>query len=285
MNVDKTIDFANLERLIEWHIQEGTDGLVILGSTGEFATILSKEREQIIRYILQRVRGRCPVIVGAGHNNTQIAIELTREAMELGADAALIVTPYYNKPPQEGLYQHFTAIAKVVPLPIILYNVPSRTGCDLLPETAIRLSRHTNIIGIKEATGKIERVHQILQATQGKMDCYSGDDNTAAEFMLAGGKGTITVAGNVVPKLMHELCSAAIIGERDKTKQLDQTLQLLFHAMGVETNPIPAKFALHEMGMIEEGIRLPLTWLNSKYHDEVRSALKGLGLVNKETVI
>lgn len=279
MYSDGRIDFDRLESLVDWHLASGTAALVILGTTGESPTILPRERSLIIRSVMDMVKGRCPVIVGTTHFSTQAAIELTQQAFSLGADAALIATPYYNRPPQEGLVQHFSAIAEAVPLPIVLYNVPTRTGCDLLPETVARLTKHTNIIGIKEATGKIERVEKILLETDGEIDCYSGDDGTATEFMLAGGKGVITVAGNVVPKLMQELCQAALEGNSAKARELDQQLRPLFNVMGVQTNPMPVKFSLQQMNKIQEGIRLPLVWLESAYQPEVKKALQALNLI------
>jgi len=273
MHANGEIDFEGLERLVDWHIKSGTDGLVVLGTTGESATIESDERKKIIAQSVRQVKGVMPVIVGTGVNSTSHSIELTREAMEMGADAALLVTPYYNKPTQEGLFQHYRAIAKAVPIPQILYNVPSRTACDLLPETVKRLSEYPNIVAIKEATGDIERLKQLL-ALNSSMDMLSGDDSTAMEFMLAGGRGVISVVANVVPTLFHDLCKAAVNGDRVAATKINDQLKMLYKGLFAESNPIPTKWALGEMGLIESGIRLPLTPLDSKFYTSVRSAMQ-----------
>ncbi len=274
MQPDGKIDYASLASLVEWHINNQTDGLIILGTTGESPTIESAERRQIVQRVITQVRERIPVIVGTGSNSTLHTIEMTRQAMEMGADAALIVTPYYNKPTQEGLYQHFSVIAEKVPLPQILYNVPSRTGCDLLPKTILRLSKHANIVGIKEATGDISRVQELL-ATE--LDLLSGDDATASAFILAGGKGVISVVANVAPKLTHGLCAAALEGDQQLVAKYDEKLNDLYKLLFCESNPIPVKWALQQMGLIKSGIRLPLTPLHESHHSALRAALKQLG--------
>jgi 4-hydroxy-tetrahydrodipicolinate synthase len=261
MHGDGSIDFSSLEKLIDWHINQGTHGLVVLGTTGESATIEADDRREIIRTTVARVNHRMPVIVGAGTNSTQSTIELTREAMSLGADAVLLVTPYYNKPTQEGLFQHYSAIAKAVPIPQILYNVPGRTCCDLLPETILRLSQYANIIGVKEATGHLARFKELLSLNL-TMDFYSGDDATAMEFMLMGGKGVISVAANVMPQLFAQMCNAALRGDRALAEKLNGQMAELYHVLFIETNPIPTKWVLTQMGLIQSGIRLPLTPLS-----------------------
>jgi 4-hydroxy-tetrahydrodipicolinate synthase len=276
---DGTIDFNSLAELIEWHIANQTDALVIFGTTGESATVNFAERQDVLKRSIKQVAQRVPVIVGTGTNSTQSTIDLTRNAMELGADACLVVTPYYNKPPQEGLYQHFLAVAKAVPLPIILYNVPGRTGCDLLPETICRLNNVGNIIGVKEATGNIQRVKDILACSENKIDLYSGDDATSLEFILAGGRGVISVTANIAPKLMHDMCQAALHKDVALATELQNKLMPLHDRLFIEPNPIPVKWALHNMGKIADGIRLPLTGLASSYQQPVREAMQEAGLI------
>lgn len=267
------IDYTSLENLIDWHLANRTDGIVVLGTTGESATIEEYERKQIIQRVIDQVDTKVPVIVGTGTNSTHHSIQLTNQAMEVGADAALLVTPYYNKPTQEGLYQHFKAIAEAVPIPQILYNVPSRTACDLMPETILRLAPLSNIVGVKEATGDINRVQKLLDADC-ELDLLSGDDKTAMDFMLARGKGVISVVANVVPKAFHAFCAAAISGDKKAATEYNEKLMPLCKQLFVESNPIPAKWALAKMGMISEGIRLPLTPLASQFHSEVLAALQ-----------
>lgn len=273
MHSDGSIDFASYEKLIDWHIHNQTDGLVILGTTGESATIESNERQEMIRIAVSRARHKIPVIVGAGSNATAHTISLTREAMSLGADAVLLVTPYYNKPTQEGLFQHYRAVANAVPIPQILYNVPGRTCCDLLPETISRLSQCANIVGVKEATGDLNRLKKLLSMHL-KMDFYSGDDPTAMEFMLQGGQGVISVAANVVPTPFHALCVAALKGDRVTAEKIDVSLRELYKVLFIETNPIPTKYALQKMGLIQSGIRLPLTPLSVHHRAAVELALQ-----------
>lgn len=277
MDAAGAIDYDSFSHLLDWHLTNGTDGVVVLGTTGESATVHLEERKRLIRFAAEQMKGRMPVIVGTGTNSTDTTIQLTQQALELGADAALLVTPYYNKPTQEGLYQHYKAVANAVSLPQILYNVPSRTGCDLLPETVIRLAAIANIVGLKEATGDQRRVKQILDADC-KIDIFSGDDPTALAFLLLGAKGVISVAANVVPALFHDLCQAALAGERERAMRLDQRLQPLYKALFLESNPIPTKWALQELGLISGGIRLPLTPLAEIFRDAVRQAIQQTNL-------
>ncbi len=279
MREDGSIDFPALRELIDFHIDNGTSAIIAVGTTGESATVNVDEHCQIIKESVKHIRGRVPVIAGTGANSTAEAIELTRYAREARADACLLVTPYYNKPPQEGLYRHYKAIAEAVPIPQILYNVPGRTACDMLPETVIRLAPIPNIIGIKEATGQIERVKQITEACGDRMEVYSGDDATALDLILAGGKGVISVTANVAPKQMSELCAAALTGDEATARAINERLMDLHKKLFVEANPIPVKWALKEMGMIEGGIRLPLTPLAEEYHAVVRQALRTAGVL------
>jgi len=271
---DGAIDEAGLEALVEYHIQNGTDAIVAVGTTGESATLDEEEHCFVIRRCVQLAGGRVPIIAGTGSNSTREAIELTRCAREAGADACLLVTPYYNKPTQEGLYLHHKAIAEAVAIPQILYNVPGRTAVDMKAETVARLAKVSNIVGIKEATGDIDRARSILQTCGSDFDVYSGDDATAMELMLAGGHGVISVTANVAPRAMHEMCMAAMAGERDKANAINQRLMALHQDLFVEANPIPVKWALHAMGMIGKGIRLPLTVLSDQHQARVREALQ-----------
>ncbi|MDA1107531.1 MAG: 4-hydroxy-tetrahydrodipicolinate synthase [Proteobacteria bacterium] len=274
MSSDGALDHDSLARLIEFHIENGTDAIVAVGTTGESATLDEDEHCALIREVVERVRGRIPVIAGTGANATSEAIRLTRCALQGGADACLLVTPYYNKPTQEGLYLHYKAVAEAVPIPQILYNVPGRTACDLLPETVARLAAVSNIIGVKEATGNIARAREILDRCGDKMDLYAGDDATAMELMLMGGKGVISVTANVVPRLMHEMCAAALRGDRTQADAINQRLMPLHQDLFIESNPIPVKWALHQMGLIPPGIRLPLTPLSPPSQPRVRRALQ-----------
>lgn len=278
MAVDGTLDFDALTRLIDFHIEQGTDALVIVGTTGESATLDTDEHGEVIRFAVQQVAGRVPVVAGTGANATREAIELTAHAQRVGADACLLVTPYYNKPTQEGLVRHFTAVAEAVAIPQILYNVPGRTGCDMLPETIARLAGVPNIAGIKEATGDLRRVTALRHSCPAEFALYSGDDATAAEFCLMGGHGVISVTANVAPKAMHALCRAAMDGDRAAAEAIDASLSGLHHALFVESNPIPVKWALHAMGLIDCGIRLPLTWLSPHCEDTVRQAMRQAGI-------
>lgn len=280
MREDGSIDIPALHRLIDFHIENGTNGIIAVGTTGESATVNVDEHCQIIKETVKHINGRLPVIAGTGANSTAEAIELTRYAHEARADACLLVTPYYNKPTQEGLYRHYKAIAEAVPIPQILYNVPGRTACDMLPETVIRLAAIGNIVGVKEATGKIERVKQITEACRDTMEVYSGDDATALDLILAGGRGVISVTANVAPKQMSELCAAALRGDEATARAIDERLMGLHKKLFVESNPIPVKWALKEMGLIEGGIRLPLTPLASECHEVVRQALRDAGVLS-----
>jgi len=278
MHADGTIDEDSLQRLVDFHVSQRSDALVAVGTTGESATLDEHEHCHLIRRIVEMAAGRIPVIAGTGANSTREAIDLTRCAHEAGADACLLVTPYYNKPTQEGLYRHHLAIAEAVPVPQILYNVPGRTACDMLPETVERLAKVGNIIGIKEATGNLERARDIMQRCGADFAVYSGDDATAMELMLMGGKGNISVTANVAPGAMHELCMAAMRGDRQAAEAINSRLESLHRTLFVESNPIPVKWALHEMGMIPPGIRLPLTPLAEGYHETIRQALRQAGV-------
>ncbi|MFQ5993749.1 MAG: 4-hydroxy-tetrahydrodipicolinate synthase [Acidiferrobacterales bacterium] len=279
MREDGTVDLAALPPLIDFHVDNGTSAIIAVGTTGESATVNIEEHCRIIRETVAHVNGRIPVIAGTGANSTAEAIELTRYAHEARADASLLVTPYYNKPTQEGLYQHYKAIAEAVAIPQILYNVPGRTACDMLPETVIRLGPIPNIVGVKEATGDIERVVQITQACGDSMDVYSGDDATALDLILAGGKGVISVTANVAPRQMSEMCRAALEKDEATARDINDRLMDLHKKLFVESNPIPVKWALKEMGLIEGGIRLPLTPLSESFHEPVRQTLRGAGVL------
>ncbi|QBQ53242.1 4-hydroxy-tetrahydrodipicolinate synthase [Nitrosococcus wardiae] len=274
MHPDGTLDWESLRRLVGFHIENSTDAIVAVGTTGESPTLDVKEHIRVIREVVDQAHGRVPVIAGTGANCTREAEELTRAALEAGADACLLVTPYYNRPTQEGLYLHFKAIAEAVPIPQILYNVPSRTACDLLPETVARLAGISNIIGIKEATGDVARGRQILELCGEKLDLYSGDDDVAMEYMLMGGRGTISVTANVIPKVVHELCTAALRQDREAAEVINARLDPFYTVLFSEANPIPVKWALYEMGLIAEGIRLPLTVLSEYYREPLRQALR-----------
>lgn len=278
MHDDGALDYEALDRLIEFHIENRTDAIVAVGTTGESATLDEREHCDVIRRTVERVRGRIPVIAGTGANSTREAIALTRCAMQAGADACLLVTPYYNKPTQEGLYLHHKAIAEAVPIPQILYNVPGRTACDMLPETVERLSHISNIIGLKEATGNIERARELFARCADRLDLYSGDDATGLDFLLAGGKGVISVTSNVAPLQMHELCAAVRAGREQDARAINERLMALHKDLFVEANPIPVKWALYAMGLIPKGIRLPLTVLSERYHDVIRQALTQAGV-------
>jgi 4-hydroxy-tetrahydrodipicolinate synthase len=278
MFADGSLDREALARLIEWHIEQGTQAIVAVGTTGESATLDEKEHCQVIREVVDVANGRIPVIAGTGANSTREAIDLSRCALEGGADACLLVTPYYNKPTQEGLYLHHKAIAEAVPIPQILYNVPGRTACDMLPETVERLAAISNIVGLKEATGNLQRVRELLERCEDRLDLYSGDDATSLEFMLEGGKGVISVTANVAPQTMQQMCEAAVQGQRQTAESINSRLMPLHRDLFVESNPIPVKWALAEMGLIQHGIRLPLTPLSAKFHDTVRKALRHAGI-------
>jgi len=278
MNRDGGVDWPALDGLLDWHIDMGTSAIVPVGTTGESATVSVAEHCEIMQHVVSQVNGRVPVIAGTGANATWEAIELTQAAKDAGADACLLVTPYYNKPTQEGLFLHYKAIAEAVDLPQVLYNVPGRTACDMLPETVARLSEIEQIIAVKEATGDVDRTRQILDLCD--ITVYSGDDATACELMLTGAKGTISVTANVAPEKMAAMCNAAVAGDADQAKSIDESLQGLHTNLFLEANPIPAKWALAEMGRIQKSIRLPLTELSAEYHDAVREAMRMAGVTN-----
>ncbi|QQD21810.1 4-hydroxy-tetrahydrodipicolinate synthase [Venatoribacter cucullus] len=279
MHADGQVDWPALDRLVEFHIKEGTDALVAVGTTGESATLDTAEHCAVIERIVKTTAGRRPVIAGTGANSTSEAIELTQEAKNLGADACLLVTPYYNKPPQRGLIKHHEAIAAAVDIPQILYNVPGRTACDMLPETVAALADIEQIIGVKEATGDLERARKLIELVGDRMAVYSGDDETAYQLMLLGGKGNISVTANVAPALMHQLCMLALDGHAEEAKALNERLMTLHKAMFCEANPIPVKWALHKMGLMERGIRLPLVELDDRFKPKVELALAALELI------
>jgi 4-hydroxy-tetrahydrodipicolinate synthase len=268
------VDKESLKKLIEYHIAQGTDALVAVGTTGESATLDEDEHCDVIKTVVDYVGGRMPVIAGTGANSTTEAIALTLKAKQAGADACLIVTPYYNKPTQEGLYLHHKAIAEAVDIPQILYNVPGRTACDMLPETVGRLSHIANIVGVKEATGDLSRVKQIRNLAGSDFAIYTGDDATSREFCLLGGNGTITVTGNVAPCLVHEMIMAAMAGDKETALAIDTKLAALHNSLFIQSNPIPVKWALAEMGLMGKGIRLPLTWLTEDCFYAVRNAMR-----------
>ncbi|MSP28591.1 MAG: 4-hydroxy-tetrahydrodipicolinate synthase [Methylococcales bacterium] len=274
MDESGAIDFKRLKSLVAFHIAQGTDALVAMGTTGESATLDEGEHCTVIKAVVDYVNGQIPVIAGTGANSTTEAINLTRKAKQAGADACLIVTPYYNKPTQEGLYLHHKAIAEAVDIPQILYNVPGRTACDMLPETVGRLSHITNIVGVKEATGDLSRVKQIRDLTGDEFAIYTGDDATSREFCLLGGNGTITVTGNVAPRLVHDMIMAAMAGDNDTALAIDNKLMALHKNLFIQSNPIPVKWAVAEMGLMDKGIRLPLTWLTDDCFDAVRDAMQ-----------
>ena len=277
---DGSVDWKGLEKLVEWHIAQGTNSIVAVGTTGEASTLNMAEHTQVIKEVIRVANKRIPIIAGTGANSTHEAIELTKEAKELGADAALLVTPYYNKPTQEGLFQHYKAIAEAVDLPIILYNVPGRTGVDMLNETVIRLANVPHIVGIKDATGDVPRGQELLEGLKGTdMVVYSGDDATARELIELGAKGNISVTANIAPKIMSDLCAAALQGEHELAIQHDQQVAKLNNILFCESNPIPVKWALHEMELIGTGIRLPLTPLAEQYRTPLREELKAAGII------
>ncbi len=273
------LDQESLGKLIEYHIEQGTDGIVSVGTTGESATLSSKEHCEVIRWTVEKVAKRVPVIAGTGSNSTSEAIELTRNAKEIGADACLLVTPYYNKPTQHGLIEHFKTIAHAVDIPQLLYNVPGRTVCDMSPETVQQLAKIDNIVGIKEATGEIERVTWLKEHCPEAFTILSGDDASAMDLMFAGGQGVISVTANVAPKAMHLLCELALAGKQKEAKEVNDSLMALHQNLFYEANPIPVKWALFRMGLIKSGIRLPLTKLSEQYHALLESDLKKVGLL------
>ncbi|MCU7874846.1 MAG: 4-hydroxy-tetrahydrodipicolinate synthase [Candidatus Thiodiazotropha sp. (ex Lucinoma borealis)] len=274
MEEDGSLDDAALRKLVEFHIQQGSDAIVAVGTTGESATLDEEEHCDVIRRVVDYVDGRVPVIAGTGANSTREAISLTQCALAAGADACLLVTPYYNKPTQDGLYLHFKAVAEAVEIPQILYNVPGRTACDMLPETIARLAMIPNIIGVKEATGDLSRLHKLRELCDPSFALYSGDDATGCEFLLKGGHGVISVTANAAPRLMHEMSVAALTGNDEEAMAIDGKLAGLHSALFVESNPIPVKWAMMKLGLANQGIRLPLTWLSPSAEGEVLDAMR-----------
>ena len=279
MHADGAVDWERLRKLVDWHVAEGTNAIVAVGTTGESATLGFEEHDLVVREVISVAAGRIPVIAGTGANATEEAIRLSRAAKRDGADACLLVTPYYNKPTQEGLYRHYVAIAEAVDIPQILYNVPGRTACDMLPETVERLSKVPNIVGIKEATGNLARVRDIRERCGADFLIYSGDDATAVEAILMGADGNISVTANVVPKKMAALCKAALAGDATTARALDAEINALHRDLFVESNPIPVKWALEQMGLINSGIRLPLTPLSEAAQQVLRSTMVSYGLL------
>ena len=273
-----SLDLEALGRLVEFHIEAGTSAIVISGTTGESPCLTPVELDTLLRAALEAAAGRIQVIGGSGSNSTSRTIELTATVRDAGAEAALVVTPYYNKPTQQGLFLHYQAVARASGLPLILYNVPGRTACDLQPETVARLAEVPGIVAIKEAVPGTERVLRFRELLDDALDLLSGDDATAMPFLFAGGDGLISVTANVAPRLMHGLCEAARQGESRKAEALNERLDALHRALFVEPNPIPVKWALMQMGLIESGIRLPLTPLEARHHEEVRAAMDRAGV-------
>ncbi|HET8729816.1 MAG TPA: 4-hydroxy-tetrahydrodipicolinate synthase [Moraxellaceae bacterium] len=279
MHRDGAVDWDALQRLVEWHVAEGTNAIVAVGTTGESATLDVEEHLEVIRRVVKTAAGRVSVIAGTGANSTREAIELTRAAVDTGADACLLVTPYYNKPTQEGLYQHYKAVAEAVNIPQILYNVPGRTGVDMQNVTVARLAGLPNIVGIKDATGNVERGRELIGMVGDRMAVYSGDDATAHELILLGAKGNISVTANVAPGQMARICAAALQGDAAEARRLNGPVSALHRDLFIESNPIPVKWALHEMGRIDTGIRLPLTVLSEAGREPVRAALRQAGVL------
>lgn len=279
MEASGAVNWVELEKLVKMHVEQGTDSIVAMGTTGESATLDTDEHLEVIRRVIKWVAGRIPVIAGTGANSTSEAIHLTQQAQKLGADAALLVSPYYNKPTQEGLFLHHKAIAEAADIPQILYNVPGRTAVDMLPETIERLSHVKNIVAVKEATGDIARGEEVIRRVDGRIAVYSGDDETAYELILRGAKGNISVTANVAAAKMHELCELALAGKAAEAKALNDELMPLHNTMFLESNPIPVKWALHQMGLIGPGIRLPLTPLSVEFREPLKQALSQCNLL------
>jgi len=274
MNADNSLDWASLHKLVDWHLEQGTHAIVAMGTTGESATLSVEEHLAVVKKVVDQVNGRIPVIAGTGANSTSEAVELTQAAKEAGADACLLVTPYYNKPTQEGLFLHHQYIAQAVAIPQILYNVPGRTGVDMKTETALRIATLPNIIGIKEATGDLVRAKALIDQAPESFAIISGDDATAVELILMGGKGDISVTANVVPDQIARMCELALAGKAEEARAINQRLLPLHDAMFVESNPIPVKWAVEQLGFIKSGIRLPLTRLAEEYQAQVKAALQ-----------
>jgi 4-hydroxy-tetrahydrodipicolinate synthase len=277
MTPDGSLDYLALTSLVDWHIASGTDAIVAVGTTGESATLDVDEHCAVIKHVIDVVAGRIPVIAGTGANSTSEAIEWTAAAKDLGADACLLVTPYYNKPSQRGLYAHHKAIAEAVDIPQILYNVPGRTACDMLPDTISRLAQIPNIIGVKEATGNLQRGREVLASCPEGFLVYSGDDATALELILMGAKGNISVTANVLPAVMARICRLGLEGRADEARALNQSIAQMHKDLFLESNPVPVKWALKEMGRIQSGLRLPLVELDEQFHDTLRATLRQAG--------
>ena len=278
MQDDGSLDFPRLRSLIDWHIAEGTDGIVIVGTTGESPTVTVSEHCELIRVAVEHCAGRVPVIAGTGANSTAEAVELTRFAAQAGANAHLSVVPYYNRPTQEGLYRHFRTIAEAVELPLILYNVPGRTVADLANDTVLRLAAVPNIVGLKDATGNLDRACDLIERAPADFALYSGDDMTSAAFLMLGGHGVISVTANVAPRAMHALCAAAAAGDMRTLRETNAALTSLHRDLFCEANPIPVKWAVARMGLVGDGIRLPLTPLSAAHHERVRAAMRKAGI-------
>jgi len=274
MNADNSLDWDSLHKLVDWHLEQGTHAIVAVGTTGESATLSVEEHLAVVKKVVDQVNGRIPVIAGTGANSTSEAVELTQAAKNAGVDACLLVTPYYNKPTQEGLFLHHQHIARAVAIPQILYNVPGRTGVDMKTETALRIANVQNIIGIKEATGDLVRAKDLIEQAPNSFAIISGDDATAVELILLGGKGDISVTANVVPREIATMCELALAGKAQEARAINQRLLALHDAMFVESNPIPVKWAVEQLGLIQSGIRLPLTRLSEQYQSQVAVALK-----------
>lgn len=274
MNADNSLDWASLHKLVDWHLEQGTHAIVAMGTTGESATLSVEEHLAVVKKVVDQVNGRIPVIAGTGANSTSEAVELTQAAKDAGVDACLLVTPYYNKPTQEGLFLHHQHIAKSVAIPQILYNVPGRTGVDMKTETALRIAEVPNIIGIKEATGDLTRAKALIDQAPASFAIISGDDATAVELILLGGKGDISVTANVVPDQIARMCELALAGKAEEARAINQRLLALHDAMFVESNPIPVKWAVEQLGLIQSGIRLPLTRLSVEYQGQVAAAMQ-----------
>ena len=284
MSPDGSLDFSALKALVEWHIESGTNGIVSVGTTGESTTLTVKEHLKVIEKTVNFVNGRIPVIAGSGSNSTAQAIETTSESKKLGADYCLLITPYYNKPNQEGLIKHYTKIADAVDIPQILYNAPSRTACDIKPDTVMRLANHENIVGIKEALDQSERLNELISISQGiihqkNFSVLSGDDLSFNSFMANGGDGVISVAANIVPKDIVEICTLNLSGQFDDAKELDAKFKSLYKLLFIESNPMPVKWMLYEMGKIDSGIRLPLVSFKSTYHEQTLEEMIKLKLI------
>jgi 4-hydroxy-tetrahydrodipicolinate synthase len=275
---DGSLDLDSFRRLVDWHIAEGTSAIIVVGTTGESPTVDFEEHTLLIKTAIEQAAGRVPVIAGTGANSTREAIDLQAFAKKAGADMCLSVVPYYNKPTQEGLYRHFRAIAEAVEIPMIVYNVPSRTVCDMHNDTALRLAQVPNVVGIKDATGNLERGADLLRRATKGFAIFSGDDATALALTLMGGDGVISVTANVAPRLMHDMCAAAFAGDLARARAVNNKLLGLHRHLFVEANPIPVKWVLQQMGLIAGGIRLPLTPLSSSFHDLLRLAMEQAGL-------